>query len=92
MSDWGARLGQGLKPLSSCLGDSSCCCGCLLLGLPLLQICAACVDHDDDNNSGLRVKHMTRGSCADWQNIAVCVRCARVAATDVPAALVVITI
>jgi hypothetical protein len=94
MSDWRAcRVGgRAWSPCPHAWGTLLvvalvCCHDCRQHGA-----CAAHVNHDDDDDSRRCVKHTTLCSCAGWQNVTVCVKCACIVAIDVPMEIVIVAI
>ncbi len=92
-SDWCA-CHVGIRAWSPCLcawENSSCCCTCHCCNCYCHGACAACIGHaEGDDSCHCHVKRMTFDSCAGWQNVAVCIRHACVAAIDALAAIIII--
>ncbi len=64
---------------------------CFFLLLALVVVVVVLVGHaDGDDSCRPRVGHVTRGSCAGWQNVAVCIHRAPAAAIDALAAIIVV--
>ncbi len=82
--------GRAGSPRSCTWGDSSYCCACHCRDCHCCGASAPCIDHAVNDDSLCRVKRMTGGSCSGWQNVTVCVRCARLVTIDAPAGIVVI--
>ncbi len=59
----------------------------------LCSFVVVCIGHaDGDDSCRCCIKPMTLDSCACWQNIAVCVCCARIVAIDILLAIFIVTV